>query len=248
MKLIPVFILLFQISFLPARTLWNLGYDFTLGPHDYISHNLYCGASQSLKRDISFTEYIGLFHDVDYDIIGSITFGGKKGIGKNMHIGSMLVLAQGNLSEGNSPNSSASFGILCDKDLNREINIGLDYKYTTGSIYSGINRDVSGKSNGNSKKQQPGSSLIEGNNSNFSSNSITVKLDTDLTEVIENLNSTLKLSFSKNSNNVKVTSCAIEFLYLLNEKLFLSNSFTSTSDNLDEKNNYFSVGLNRVFN
>lgn len=247
MKFILVFILFFQISFLQAKTLWNIGYNFTLGSDDYTSHNLYGGASQHLEKDITLSEYIGLFHDVYYDIIGSITFGGKKGIGKNMHLGSMLVLANGSLSGENSSNSSTSFGILWDKDLSRKINIGLDYKYTTGSIYSGINRDVSGKSKGSSRKQQGGSSLVEENNPSFSSNSIGTKLDTDLTKVVKNLSSTLKLAFSENSNDVKVTSCALEFLYLFNEKLFLSNSFTFTSNNLDEKNNYFSIGLNRVF-
>jgi len=34
---------------------------------------------------------------------------------------------------------------------------------------------------------------------------------------------------------------------LLNEKLFLSNGLTFTSNSLDEKNYYFSIGLNRVF-
>lgn len=247
MKFILVFILFFPISFLPAETSWNLGYDFTLGSDDYTSHNLYGGSSQRLEKEITLSEYIGLFHDVDYDIIGSITFGGKKGIGKDMHVGSMLVLANGSLSGEDSSNSSTSFGILWDKDLSREINIGLDYKYTTGSIYSGINRDVSSKSNINSKKQQDGSFLVEENSSSFSSNSISAKLDTDLTGVIKNLSSTLKLSFSENSNDVKTTSCFLELSYLFNEKLFLSNGFTFTGNNLDEKNNYFSVGLNRVF-
>jgi len=100
---------------LPAKTLWNLGYDFASGSDDYISHSLYGGASHRLKRDITLSEYIGLFRDVDYDIIGSITFKGKKEIGKTMHIGSMFILANGKLSGENSSNSSASFGVLWTK-------------------------------------------------------------------------------------------------------------------------------------
>ncbi|MBI5574227.1 MAG: hypothetical protein HY919_06720 [Elusimicrobia bacterium] len=248
MIFVLVFILFFQISFLPAKTLWNLGYDFTLGSDDYTSHNLYGGASHRLKKNITLSEYIGLFHDVDYDIIGSTTFKGKKGIEKNMHIGSILVLANGNLADENYSSSSVSFGILWDKDLSQEINIGLDYKYTTGSIYSGINRDVSGKSKRSSERQQNGSSITEESSSSFSSNTIIAKLDTNLSKVIKNLNSTLKLAFSKNSNDVKITSYGLEFLYLLKKKLFLSNNFTFTSNNLEEKDNYFSIGLNRVFN
>ena len=247
MIFILVIILFFQISFLPAETLWNLGYDFTLGSDNYISHNLYGGASQYLEKDITLSEYLGVCHDIDYDVIGSMTLVGKKGIGKSMHIGSMLVLANGSLSGENSSNSSSSFGILWDKDLSRKINIGLDYKYTTGSIYSGINRDVSGKSKINSKKQQNGSSIVEENSSSFYSNSIATKLDIDLSKVISNLSYMLNLSYSENSNDVKVTSCALEFSYLLNEKLFLSNGLTFTSNSLDEKNYYFSIGLNRVF-
>ena len=247
MIFILVIILFFQISFLPGETLWNLGYDFTSGSDNYISHNLYGGASQYLEKDITLSEYLGIFRDIDYDIIGSITFKGKKGIGKDMHIGSMLALANGSLSGENSSNSSTSFGVLWDKDLSQEINIGLDYKYTTGSIYSGINRDVSSNPNGNSKKQQGASSIVEENSSSFSSNSIATRLDIDLSKVVSNLSYMLNLSYSESSNDVKVTSCALEFSYLLNEKLFLSNGFTFTSNSLDEKNNYFSIGLNRVF-
>jgi len=78
-----------------------------------------------------------------------------------------------------------------DKDLSQKINMGLDYKYTTGSIYSGINRDVSGNPN---KKN---SSIVEQNSSGFFSNSITAKLDTDLAKIVKDFSSTLKLSFSK---------------------------------------------------
>jgi len=193
---------------------------------------------------------LGLFHDIDYSIITSFLFSGKKRIKEGLWIGGILIFSNGNLSDEDFSSSSNTIGFLVDKYIIQSITARLEYQHTEGSIYSTINRQITLKpiaKLSKPKKQMNGGTANITTISDFSSNTGLAKLAFDLSGIISGLDLTPRFSYTGTSDEIKTTSTGAELSYQIAEQINISTSFIYTSDNLDKKNNYLTVGVSKIF-
>ena len=220
-----------------------IGYEYLTGTGEYSSHQVYAGKKFSVGSESSVYPSISLSHDSYYDFLTALTVKCTKSLQNNFSISGLLALSSGRLSEDGSGASSTSLGILASKEINDESTAGIQYKYTSGSVYSVINGIQPGRSSNSKKGNAP--AISEANHSGFSSNVLALKLDTDLGGYIENMSSLVELSFLSDSNSATAGSCMLELTYQL-KKVFISSKITYTNSSIEGNAGYFGFGIGKM--
>lgn len=119
-----------------------VNYEYTTGSQDYYSHAGGGGLLFQFPKRIRFSAYYSLFTDSDYSLIQSGSLRLKGSPNSDYDLSAAVTLSGGKLKESNSSSSSTSLEMECKKYISDQFEASAGYRYTTGSISSGINRQV----------------------------------------------------------------------------------------------------------
>lgn len=226
-----------------AGTSWNFGYDYTTGSGGYSSDFLYGGINYSVNRKFAFSGNIGIFNDVNYDIVEYFFAQGRRRITGGMWLGGIFALAGGESAGGDSTTASGTFGILYRQELGGKVTAKLEYEHTNGSIRTAYNRQIIT----GTRRRKPGTVGGAADTSTVQTDTTMVKFDFDLSDVTDGLSADTELAFSNSSDKTKLVTETIGFSYPVREKIYLSADYARASDNFDRESDYLTFGIYLLF-
>lgn len=238
--LIGIFLLLGAAP-MPADTSWNLGYDYTTGSGGYASDFFYGGLKYYAERKFVLNGSAGIFHDVNYDIVGYFFAQGRKRVFGGMWLGGILTLADGELSGADSSSASRTLGVLYWQELGA-VTAKLEYEHTNGSIHTAYSRQVINGMKNRMHQTGGGTTAL-----NLLTDTAIIKFDIDLSDVTDGLSAAPEVSFSNSSDKTKLVTKTLSLSYLIGKKIYLSADYAYASDNFENKNNYLTFGIYTFF-
>lgn len=141
--LVLLFVTAVPASFVQgARVSPLVSYEYTAGSDAYYSHSGSGGLLARLPRDFRLSAYYSLFSDSDYSLIQSGSVRLKRFWNRDVDLGIGASLSGGKLRDSSGDSSASSLDLEAKRYFSDRIETAAGYRFTSGSLSSGYDREV----------------------------------------------------------------------------------------------------------
>lgn len=224
-----------------------VNYEYTTGSQDYTSHAGGGGLLFKFPKSLRFSAAYSLFTDSDYSLIQSGTLSFKKSPNPDYDLSAALILSGGKLKDSTDSNSSTSLDAGYKRYITDHLEASAGYRYTTGSISSGINREIRVSSGRRNERRTETRIVEEELTSKFSAHTFSGSAGYEFGGHLSGLFSLLRLAVSFFSDRPNTYSEGIEISYPLPHKFSAGFSYTLSQNVLSNNRTYFSIFASKYF-